>query len=99
MVRHIIIWDFKDDLSLEQRAEFSQKIKNGLEGLVGVIEGLRTVMVYTDILSTSTGDIMLDSVFDDEAALAYYAEHPAHVAVKEIVHAAVKSRKCVDILI
>ena len=32
----------------------------------------------------------------DAAALAYYADHPEHVKVKEFVRTVVKARKCVD---
>jgi hypothetical protein len=96
MIKHIIIWDFNDALSSEEKAESAAKIKKGLEELVGVVEGLREVTVYTDMLSTSNGDIMLDSVLEDEAALAAYAVHPAHLAVKDYIGTVVKSRKCVD---
>jgi hypothetical protein len=96
MIKHIIIWDFNDALSFEEKAESAAKIKKGLEELVGVVEGLREVTVYTDMLSTSNGDIMLDSVLEDEAALAAYAVHPAHLAVKDYIGTVVKSRKCVD---
>lgn len=96
MIKHIIIWDFNDTLSSEEKAESAAKIKKGLEGLVGVVEGLREVTVYTDMLSTSNGDIMLDCTLEDEEALAVYAEHPAHLEVKAYIGTVVKSRKCVD---
>jgi hypothetical protein len=96
MVKHIIIWDFKDGLTADERAQAASVIKNGLEGLIGVVDGLREVRVYTEMLSTSNGDIMLESVLDDEEALAAYAVHPAHVAVKDYIGTVVKSRKCVD---
>jgi hypothetical protein len=96
MVKHIIIWDFKDSLSDEEKRESAAKIKKDLEGLLGVITGLREVKVYTDMLSASNGDILLDSTLDDEAALEAYAVHPAHVAVKDYIGTVVKSRKCVD---
>jgi hypothetical protein len=96
MIKHIIIWDFKDALTADERAESALKIKNDLEGLIGAVDGLREVKVYTEMLSTSNGDIMLESVLDDEEALAAYAVHPAHVAVKDYIGTVVKNRKCVD---
>lgn len=99
MLKHIIIWDFKDDLGEQEKAEGAMKIKNDLEALVGKIEGLRQVTVHTDMLPTSNGDIMLDSTFDDEKALAFYADHPEHVKVKGYIGNIVKSRKCVDFYI
>lgn len=96
MVKHVIIWDFSDTLSEGEKAESAARIKKGLEDLVGVVEGLREVTVYTDMLSTSNGDIMLDCTLEDERALALYADHPAHIAVKNYIGTVVKSRKCVD---
>ena len=96
MVKHIIIWDFKDELTAEEKREAAAKMKSGLEALKGVVEGLEDISVVTEFLDTSNGDIMLDSTFKDAAALAYYADHPAHVKVKEFVRTVVKARKCVD---
>ena len=99
MVKHVIIWDFKDELTAEQKKEAAARMKEGLEALNGVIEGLISLHVITELLDTSNGSIMLDSVFEDEKALAYYADHPAHVKVKEYVHTVVKARKCADYVI
>lgn len=96
MIRHVIIWDLKDDLSSEQKAESAAKIKRELEALDGVVGGLTEITVYTDMLPTSNGDIMLDCTLEDEQALAVYAEHPAHLAVKDYIGGVTKSRKCVD---
>lgn len=99
MVKHIIIWELNDELSAEQRKEAAARIKSGLESLKGVIDGLTGITVNTELLPTSVGDLMLDSTFADEAALAAYAVHPAHVAVKEYVATVVKSRRCADYII
>lgn len=99
MVKHIIIWEFNDELSAEQRKDAAARIKSGLESLKGVIDGIEEIKVNTELLPTSVGDLMLDSTFTDEAALAVYAVHPAHVAVKEFVATVVKSRRCADYII
>lgn len=99
MVRHVIIWELKDELSAEQKAEAAAKIKSDLEALKGVIEGLEEIKVISEPLATSNGDVMLDSLFTDEAALAYYADHPEHVKCKGYIGGVTKSRKCVDYLI
>ena len=39
------------------------------------------IRVLTDRLASSSGDVMLDSVFEDEKALKEYSVHPAHVEV------------------
>lgn len=96
MVKHIIIWNFKKEMSDEEKKESAAKIKAGLEGLKGVVPGLLEVTVHTEFLSSSNGDIMLDSTLTDEAALKAYQENPDHLAVAQYVRSVVESRKCVD---
>lgn len=64
MVKHIIIWNLKDELSAEEKKERCRLIKQGLESLAGKIDGLLEIKVITDILGSSTGDLMLDSTFE-----------------------------------
>ena len=40
MVKHIILWQLKDELSAAEKAEIKANIKTGLEGLAGQIPGL-----------------------------------------------------------
>lgn len=97
MIRHVILWQLKDELSGEEKKEAKAAIKQGLEGLVGIVPGLKEVHVYTDGLPSSNADIMLDSICVDEAALKVYADHPQHVKVKDtIIMPVVKSRVCMD---
>lgn len=99
MVKHIIIWDFNDSLSADEKKICAGKIKSGLESLNGVIDGLINITVYTELLGTSNGDIMLDSEFESAGALDAYAVHPEHLKVKDYISSVVKSRKCADIII
>lgn len=45
MVKHIILWQLKDELSAAEKAEIKANIKTGLEGLAGQIPGLVEVHV------------------------------------------------------
>ena len=84
MVKHIILWRLREDLSAEEKETVKRDIKAGLEGLAGRIPGLIYINVVIDgRLDSSNADIMLDSVFEDEAALRAYAVHPEHVAVAD----------------
>ncbi len=94
MVKHIILWKLKDEANT---AEVKQGIKAGLEGLMGVIPGLMEIRVETEVLSSSNVDVMLYSVFTDEAALKGYAVHPAHVEVADTkVRPFTAVRSCID---
>ena len=97
MVKHVIVWTLKDEFSAEEKERIKQGIKEGLEGLLGELPGLVGIRVWTDGLASSNGDLMLESVFESEAALKGYAVHPKHVAVAEgKVRPYTKTRSCFD---
>lgn len=97
MVKHIILWKLKEEYSLEEKEEIKIKIKNGLEGLKGKIEGLSDIKVIINGLPSSNADLMLDSTFTDEFALKAYAVHPEHVAVANgVVRPNTAVRSCLD---
>lgn len=97
MVKHVILWQLKDELDATSSAEVKSGIKEGLEGLLGKIPGLLEIKVYTEGLESSNADVMLYSVFTDEAALKGYAIHPLHVAVADgKVRPYTKTRLCLD---
>ncbi len=97
MVKHIILWQLKDEYSEEQKAQIRADIKEGLEGLAGKVPGLVEIHVRTEYLPSSNADVMLDTTLTDEAALKGYAVHPAHVAVADSkVRPFTKARVCMD---
>lgn len=97
MVKHIILWQLKDDLSETEKIKVRTGIKEGLESLNGKIPGLLDISVKIDGLSSSNADVMLDSSFADEEALTAYASHPEHVAVADSkVRPFTKTRVCMD---
>ncbi len=97
MVKHIILWTLKPEYNEAQRADIKAGIKQGLEDLLGKIEGLIDIKVYTNCLPSSNADLMLDSTFESAAALKAYATHPAHVAVADgKVRPYTATRSCLD---
>ena len=98
MVKHVILWQLREDLTAEEKENIKQGIKQGLEGLAGRIPGLLSIKVNIDgRLDSSNVDVMLDSSFTDEAALKAYAVHPEHVAVAdEKVRPYTCLRTCLD---
>lgn len=97
MVKHIILWQLKDELSAEEKETIKEGIKEGLEGLAGQVPGLTEIKVQIECLASSNVDVMLDSTFVDEEALKGYAVHPAHVEVADTkVRPYTKSRACMD---
>ena len=97
MVKHIILWNLKDEFSSEEKAKIIKEIKDGLESLLGKIEGLVEIKVQAEKLDSSTADLMLDSTFESEDALKYYSTHPEHVKVaNEKVRPFTAVRSCLD---
>lgn len=98
MVRHIILWKLREDIEAAEKETIKSGIKQGLEGLKGVVPGLIDIHVYTGKrLDSSNCDVMLDSSFESEAALKGYSVHPAHVAVANSkVRPFTAQRTCLD---
>ena len=98
MVKHIILWKLRSELSEQEKREKALAIKQGLEGLKGQVPGLLDIHVQIDgRLETSNADIMLDSTLESFEALKGYAVHPAHVAVANgVVRPNTELRTCLD---
>ena len=95
MVKHVILWKLTDEVA--DKAAVRRGIKEGLEGLRGKIPGLIDITVRIEGLASSNADAMLDTTFEDEAALKGYAVHPAHVAVANAkVRPFTQTRLCLD---
>ncbi len=94
MTKHIILWKLKEKYNTDA---VKQDIKVGLEGLLGVIDGLVEIKVQTNSLESSNADVMLYSVFRDAQALKNYATHPEHVRVADTyVRPFTETRLCLD---
>ena len=97
MVKHVILWTLKDELSAEEKVTIKQGIKEGLEGLKGKVPGIVDIKVNINGLESSNADLMLDSTFESVEALKGYSVHPEHVAVADSkVRPYTKIRSCLD---
>ncbi|MBO5618435.1 MAG: Dabb family protein [Paludibacteraceae bacterium] len=98
MVKHIILWRLRAELSAEDKRAKALAIKQGLESLKGRVPGLVDIHVQIDgRLDSSNADIMLDSTLESPEALRGYAVHPAHVAVADgVVRPNTELRTCID---
>lgn len=85
MLKHVIMWQLKDELSDEEKAVVKKEIKEGLEGLNGKIEGLEKVEVRTDGINNSSADVLMIMTVQEEA-FERYSSFPEHkrVAVEKI---------------
>ena len=94
MIKHIILWKLKEE---HNNISVKEGIKAGLEGLTGKIPGLVEISVQICGLESSTADVMLYSVFEDEASLKGYSKHPEHLFVADnFVRPYTQTRLCLD---
>lgn len=97
MIRHIILWTLKKELTNEEKSAVKSSAKEQLEGLFGTVPSLQGIQVHIDPLPSSNCDMMLDAVFCDAKGLEEYSTHPAHVAAADrYVRPYVAERKCMD---
>ena len=97
MIKHVIIWQLKDEIQGEERIKVLNDAKLQLEGLKGKIDGLIDIKLNIVPLPSSNADMMLDSSFVSVDALKGYHVHPDHVFVADnYIRPFTKARLCLD---
>lgn len=100
MVKHIILWQLKSEYSAEEKQHIAAGIKTGLESLQGKIPGMQSISVQAEPLESSNADVMLEAVFDNEAALKGYGTHPEHLKIADReVRPYYEVRICMDYMV
>ena len=93
MVRHVVLFKFKADVSETDRAEFAARLK----ALPELIPGILKPEVGEDFLkSPRSYDVALVFGFEDRAAMDRYQAHPSHAPVLERVRQLCESALAVD---
>ena len=95
MVKHIVLWQLKDEAEGNSKLENAKIIKQRLEDLNGKIDGLLSLEVG---INENGGeyDAALVSSFESMDALNAYAVNPLHTAVQDFVKKVRVSRTAVD---
>lgn len=98
MVRHLVLWKYKEGLTEEEKDNLVLEAKIKLEALKEVIPGILSLKVITKTLPTGSDncDFMLDSTFINQEALDFYQNHEEHLKAASFVRSIVGSRICVD---
>lgn len=100
MVRHVVMWRLADEAAGAAKMHNVARIKDGLEVLVGQIEGLISLEVGINAIELPGNyDIVLIADFQDEAALERYQVHPEHVKVADFIKRVRLERVAVDYVI
>ena len=98
MVRHIVLLQFKDELTDEQKVALRAELQRDFDGLQSRIPGVLSIrLIGQGVLPTADADVMLDASFESFDALKECAVHPLHAAIAESkIRPNVKTRICMD---
>ena len=78
MVKHIVVYTFREGVDKEEAVKI---VASSLEPLVGVIPGLNKMEIRPCFQGGM--DYALYSEFESRQALSAYAKHPLHLEAKE----------------
>ena len=97
MIHHIVMWNFKPEITEEEKPELIRKMSKRLCALVDKVPGLVTAVFVERPLSSSTHDIALVTTFksvDDNAPAKFYVSScPAHTSYPTVKIDITKARK------
>ncbi len=97
MVRHIVMWKFKDSAEGKSREENIEIVRDGLYSLVGIIDEIKKMELGADISHTDASmDLALLTEFESVEDLKKYAVHPEHVKVADYVKKVTLTRVVLD---
>lgn len=98
MIRHIVMWNLKEEAEGSSKEDNAQKMKLMLEGLKTSIEQLKRVEVGINIKEDDddANDVVLIADFESDVDLTIYDRDPNHQRAKEFIQSVAKSRNFVD---
>lgn len=96
MIKHIVLFKLKENLTEEDKIEITDKFRNAIEALPSVISSIRAISVRPNLNPVENWDICLDSEFDTLEDVDAYSVNPAHVAAASILKNVKQERACVD---
>ncbi|MEG1562946.1 MAG: Dabb family protein [Bacteroides sp.] len=96
MVKHIVLFKLKDEVSAADKLVVMNRFKEAIEALPAKIAVIRKIEVGININPGETWNIALYSEFDSLDDVKFYAAHPDHVAAGKLLAETKESRSCVD---
>lgn len=96
MITHIVMWNFKNELTEDEKKTAGIQAKEGLEALKEMIPGVLGIKVVINEAESSNRDIALIGEFESFEALNKYQVHPEHVKVSSFIKTVTCDRVCLD---
>ena len=97
MIRHVVMWKFKDSAEGRTKIENMETVRERLYALRPLIPEIKKMEVGFDVMGTDASmDLLLLTEFETLDDLCYYADHPDHVSVAQFVRKVVQTRVVLD---
>jgi hypothetical protein len=94
MVKHIVLWALKEE-EKKNCDRIVEDLNQRFHALLGVVDGLTSIEVGRNY-NGGKFDVVFYCQLATKEAESNYQSHPAHIAIKEIIHGLVCGRECVD---
>lgn len=98
MIKHIIIFNFKEEANGKSKQENMEEAKQKMLRLLDDIKEIRSMDIHFNDARTpmDNHDFIMESTFDNVEDLAIYQQHPSHIAFGNYVKQVRASRVCID---
>ncbi len=97
MLKHIVMFNLKDEAENAKKVENVQKIKEILESLPAKINQIKLYEIGVNTSnSSSAADLVLISGFDSLTTLSVYREHPEHQKALKFIIKVIEELRVVD---
>ena len=97
MVRHIVSWNFKPELTQEERQTARDILVPRVNALKELVPCVLEVKAFCPPLDSSSCDFVLYSEVAQASDLPLYQNHPEHQAVLPLIRQYLCDRRCCDI--
>lgn len=96
MIRHIVMWKYNAELSVEDRGMLFEKLSKAAENMNGNIKGLINAKLIKNVNPQEKYDLCLYCEFEELEDVQAYQDDPVHIAFKNIIAGNVFDRACID---
>ena len=97
MIRHVVMWKFKEEAEGKSKVENMQIVRDSLFALLPIIPEIKKMEIGADIGGTDMSyDMVLIMEFESMEALHTYKVHPEHQKISQYVKKVRTARATVD---
>ena len=100
MIKHIVLFKFKDFAEGEDKSRNIQKMKSQLDALKNIIDEIKFFEVGINFSNSDAAyDLALCSEFESKEDLHSYQRHPEHLKVADLIKKVCEARVVADYIV